>query len=156
MSDIRTFTVGSLYIAGFQQSGGVPHAGLILATTAKEGSIAHIKHQPSGWLYDFRKQRLDQSMTLSTLLKIHDVSAGTITSKELDEAARSVDIPPPTQSSECLNWTLKVVQVLHSRGLINLTSVQHLANEFLDFAGGNRDYARRTVFPNVKASANCS
>ncbi|KAF8842343.1 hypothetical protein BDN67DRAFT_383805 [Paxillus ammoniavirescens] len=151
-----TFTVGSLYIAGFQQSGGVPHAGLILAPTVEEGSIAHIKHQFGAWSYEFRKQRLQQSMSLSTMLKIHDVSAGAITSKELDEAARSVAIPPPTQLSECLNWTLGVVQVLHSRGLVNLTSVQHLANEFLDFASGNRNYARRTVFPNVKASANCS
>ncbi|KIJ11130.1 hypothetical protein PAXINDRAFT_177387 [Paxillus involutus ATCC 200175] len=148
MSNIRTFTVGSLYIAGFQQSGGGPHAGLILAPNAEEGSIAHIKHQFGAWSYEFRKQRLQQSMSLSTLLKIHDVSAGAITSDELDEAARSL--------SECLNWTLKVVQVLHSRGLVNLTSVQHLANEFSDFAGGNRNYARRTVFPNVKASANCS
>lgn len=97
-------------------------------------------------------------MFVSTLLKIHDVSGGAITKDQLEDAAKSIAVPENDEFGECLPWALRVVENLHSRDLVVLKDgdVAALEREFAEFAAGNRDYATRTRFPNVKISSICS
>jgi len=95
-------------------------------------------------------------MTLTTLLKIHDVSGGVITPEQLDAAARKAVVNPGAPIGECLEWVMRVVQILHSDGFVKLASVDSLSQEFSNFAAGNRSYATRSKFPNVQASQYCT
>ncbi|KAG1766731.1 hypothetical protein EV702DRAFT_950393, partial [Suillus placidus] len=102
--------------------------------------------------YESRKQNLSQSMSLTvTLLKIHDVSAGAITPEQLDATVSKAAVVH-SGSGECLKWVIRAVEVLHSEGLVDLGSADNLAQGFSTFAAGNRSYATRNKFPNVKAS----
>jgi hypothetical protein len=123
---------------------------------SNKGHIAHIKQKSGSWAYEFREQNISESMSLTTLLKIHDVSAGAITAKQLDAAARKAGITPGAPIGECLEWVKRAVQMLHSEGRVEVTSVDKLAEEFSNFASGNRAYAKRNTFPNVKASQYCA
>ncbi|KAF8467521.1 hypothetical protein JB92DRAFT_3060263 [Gautieria morchelliformis] len=154
----RSFTLGSLYLAGFAQA-GAPHAGLIIPASASSGRLVHIhidRATVPSWAFQSRDQRIAGEMFLSSLLKLRDLSDGEISTEQLDEAAASVPPPPNDEFGECLPWVLRVVQRLNEMGLVNLTNVDELGREFEDFAAGNKIYATRQKFPNVKASAFCS
>jgi hypothetical protein len=59
------------------------------------------------------------------------------------------------QFGECLPWVLRAVEKLHEAELVNLIDVKLLRNEFEEFTAGNRAFATRFKFPNVKASDYC-
>ena len=94
-------------------------------------------------------------MFLSSLLKIHDVSAGKITVDQLCQAASTAAIPENDMFGECAPWVFKVIQELHEMRLLTLKDVVALEKEFGDFASGNRAFARRDRFPNVAVSDYC-
>jgi hypothetical protein len=121
-----------------------------------KGHIAHIHAKSGSWAYEFRPQNLSGSVTLSTLLKIHDVSAGAITPEQLDAVARKVEVNSSAPVGECLKWVKGAVEALHSEGLVALGSGDNLLEEFSTFAGGNRAYATSSRFPNVMESQNCT
>ncbi|GBE89442.1 hypothetical protein SCP_1601040 [Sparassis crispa] len=150
--NIRAYNPGSLYIAGFAQSGD-PHAGLILSIDSSKGYFAHIMIKNDAWTFQSREQNVARSMSLMSLLKIHDVSAGVITAAQLEAAACKVAVPPGSESGECLKWVLSIIQVLHAEGIITLTSVDNLTQEFSSFALENCSYAERSKFPNIGISA---
>jgi hypothetical protein len=91
-------------------------------------------------------------MFLSTLLKLRDASAGQITAELLEEAAASVPVAENDLFGECLPWVLLVVQKLHEMGFLSLVE----GNEFSSFADGNRAFATRAKFPNVKVIMHAS
>ncbi|EGO04000.1 hypothetical protein SERLA73DRAFT_175718 [Serpula lacrymans var. lacrymans S7.3] len=153
-----SFTVGSLYLAGFAQA-RAPHAGLIIPSRTSSGRLVHIRidrETSPTWAYQSRAQKIEGDMFFSTLLKLRDVSAGSITVAQLEEAAMSVPAPDNDEFGECLPWVLQVVQTLHDMDLIVLTDIKDLGKEFEEFATGNKAYATRTKFPNVKASQFCT
>ncbi|KAG5642020.1 hypothetical protein DXG03_003767 [Asterophora parasitica] len=152
---LRTASIGSLYMAGFAQA-GPPHAGLIIVSNDKAGDFVHIRISEGVWKLDTRQQNIVQSISLTTLLKIHDVSAGAITRAQLQEAAQHVPVPSGGESGECLPWVLRVVERLDAMGLVNLSSSAELGEEFTTFSAGNRSYAQRDKYPNVKTSAHCT
>ena len=154
----RSFTLGSLYLAGFTQA-GAPHAGLIIPTSASTGRLIHIhidRATSPTWKFQSRDQRIAGEMFLSSLLKLRDLSNGKISIEQLEEAAASLPPPANDKFGECLPWVLRVVRRLSEMGLVNLANVDELGREFEDFAAGNKVYATRQKFPNVKASAFCS
>ncbi|KAF8073895.1 hypothetical protein FPV67DRAFT_1778478 [Lyophyllum atratum] len=154
--DTPTTSVGSLYLAGFAQV-GAPHAGLIIAgEDGSNGHFVHINIKNGIWAFDARTQNIAGSMSLTTLVRIHDASAGTITEQELEDAARKVAVPAGGESGECLPWVLRVIERLDAEGLVSLSSSEALREEFTDFATGNRKYANRNQYPNVKTSLNCT
>lgn len=127
---------------------------LILAQSAEQGDMCHIKINKSGvWAYAKGPQHIAGSMTMTTLLKIHDGDAETPVTKEiLEAAAENVTVPAGNEIGECLPWVLKVVGKLHEGGYLSLTSIDHLGQEFDDFAGRNKDYANRNTYPNTISS----
>ncbi|KAG1744184.1 hypothetical protein EDD22DRAFT_982092 [Suillus occidentalis] len=151
----QSFTEGSLFIAGFAQV-GEPHTALLLSIDSNKGHIAHIHAKSGTWAYQFRQQNLSGSLTLTTLLKIHDVSAGAITPEQLDAVASKVQVNSDAPVGECLKWVKEAVEALHSEGLVNLGSGDNLLEEFSTFAGGNRAYATSSRFPNVMESQHCT
>lgn len=93
----------------------------------------------------------------SSLLKIHDISAGEITLNHLKTAAaRQVSVPENDRFGECGPWVYKVVEELHKLGMVKLVDVQELATEFNAFAAGNRSFTWRDRFPNLDISRWCS
>ncbi|KAJ7745687.1 hypothetical protein B0H16DRAFT_970735 [Mycena metata] len=151
------FTIGSLYIAGFAQA-RAPHVGLIIPTSGKTGCLVHIRIDRATsdkWAYQCRPQPIEGDMFLSSLLKIHDISAGPITLDQLRTAATAVPPPDNDEFGECEAWMAKVVEQLHATNLIACTDVTGLVDEFHAFATGNRAYARRDKFPNVAVSQFC-
>lgn len=153
-----SFTPGSLYLAGFAQA-SAPHAGLLIPTSASSGRLVHIRIDRDTspvWAMQSRMQKIAGDMFLSTLLKLGDASAGQITAELLEEAAASVPAPENDLFGECLPWVLRVVQKLHEMGFPCLVDGEGLGNEFSSFADGNRVFATRTKFPNVKVSEFCS
>ena len=149
-------TDGSLYITGFAQA-GLPHAGLIIAR--REGTYGkhlHIHTKQGDWAQEFKSFSIESSMSLTTLLKIHDVSAGAITEDQLENAGKVIAVPEGSDGGQCLPWVIEVVKQLHADGLVNLTSASGLADEFVTFATGNRAFARKGKYPNCSTSINCS
>ncbi|KAJ7281896.1 hypothetical protein C8J57DRAFT_1123839 [Mycena rebaudengoi] len=153
------FTIGSLYIAGFAQA-GAPHVGLIIPTDTKTGCLVHIRidrDTSPNWVYQCRlNQAIEGDMFLSSLLKIHDVSAGAITLVELRAAAAAVPPPDNDRFGECEPWMSRVVEQLHALNLVVCTDVNQMVEEFHTFATKNRAYARRDKFPNVAVSQFCT
>ncbi|KAF8512256.1 hypothetical protein JB92DRAFT_2723839 [Gautieria morchelliformis] len=154
----QSFTLGSLYLAGFAQA-GAPHAGLIIPTSASSGRLVHIRIDRANaptWTVQSRDQRIAGEMLLSSLLKLRDVSRGEVTIEQLEEAAASVPPPANDEFGECLPWALRTVQKLDEMGLVKLTDADELGKEFETFAVGNKAYATRRKFPNVQVSEFCS
>ncbi|KXN88692.1 hypothetical protein AN958_06236 [Leucoagaricus sp. SymC.cos] len=153
-----TFTPGSLYIAGFTQA-SAPHVGLILPTNSQAGALVHIKVDRSKsphWMHQYRVQKIEGDMFLSSLLKIHDISEGEMTVKNLQKAASAVPVPENDIFGECSNWVFKVIQHLDRLGLVALKDIALLENEFSTFASESQGYARRDRFPNVAISKYCA
>ncbi|KAJ7089727.1 hypothetical protein B0H15DRAFT_907642 [Mycena belliarum] len=151
-------TVGSLYIAGFTQA-RAPHVGLIVPTDSKTGCLVHIridKDKFPNWMHQHRTQAIANDMFLSSLLKIHDVSAGEITPEQLRAAAAEIPAPDNDEFGECGPWVYRVVQQLQNVGLVVCTDLKGMAEEFEAFAAGNRAYARRDRLPNVAVSQFCT
>ncbi|KAF8467520.1 hypothetical protein JB92DRAFT_3060262 [Gautieria morchelliformis] len=154
-----SITNGSLYIAGFAQAGD-PHAGLFIPNSGSAGDFFHI-HVPrnqtsSQWTYQARQQNFSQSMTFTTLLRIHDASQGVITAQTMDWAAKQVAVPSGAEEGECLKWVMSVIGILQKHGLVRVSSISHLQQEFSQFAAGNRAYATRSILPNVNVSQYCT
>ncbi|TFK55374.1 hypothetical protein OE88DRAFT_609830 [Heliocybe sulcata] len=158
MSSIPSaFTPGALYIAGFAQA-RAPHVALLLPTDARSGHLVHIRIDRGtspNWQYQHRIQKIQGDMFLSSLLQIHDVSAGAISVHDLCEAASAVPAPENDTFGECSRWVYKVVQQLAESMLLVLEDAA-AEEEFDAFAAGNRAYARRDKFPNVAVSQFCS
>ena len=153
-----TFTPGSVYLAGFTQA-RAPHVALIIPTDAQSGELVHIRidrNTSPNWAYQHRSQKIEGDMFLSSLLKIHDVSASRVEVDQLIDAASAVLVPKHGEFGACCPWAYAVVRELHNRGLVNLGDADALEKEFEAFAVGNRAYARRDRFPNVAVSQHCS
>lgn len=154
----ESFTVGSLYIAGFAQA-RAPHLGLIIPTDSKTGHLIHIRVDRATsphWAYQCRTEKIEGNMFLSCLLKLHDVAAGEITVSQLQIAAKLVPVPENDNFGECGPWVYRVVEELHNLGLIALVDAQELAKEFNAFAAESKAFARRDRFPNLAVSLYCS
>ncbi|KAA1477864.1 hypothetical protein DENSPDRAFT_829320 [Dentipellis sp. KUC8613] len=154
-----SFTPMSLYIAGFTQARS-PHIALIIPKNIHLGDLVHIRidrAKSPTWEYQHRIQKIDSDMFLSSLLKIHDVSgpAGEITLEQLQDTASAIPVPDNDHFGECGPWVFKVVQELHARGLVVLTDIGALEEEFNTLADGSRAFARRDKFPNVAVSKFC-
>lgn len=94
---------------------------------------------------------------MTTLLKLHDVSDGMITRKQLEEVASAVSVPLNDTFGECLPWVIHVVKKLDEKRLIKVTAdTDALQKEFEEFSQSNRAFATSTRFPNVKVSEFCS
>ncbi|KAG7088070.1 hypothetical protein E1B28_012101 [Marasmius oreades] len=156
MASQSPISFGSLYLAGFLQAGSPPHVALIIPESEETGFMMHITIKPGVWTYETMNQRIRGSMTFTTLLKIHDVSAGAITKQELDDIRKEVPPPPGSDSGFCLSWTIEVVQRLHDRRLLSLSSAQNLKQEFSEFAAGNSKFARHNFLPNIAVSNYCA
>ncbi|TFY68851.1 hypothetical protein EVG20_g3386 [Dentipellis fragilis] len=158
-----SFTPGSLYIAGFTQARS-PHIGIIIPKDIHAGDLVHIRIDRATsptWQYQHRVQKIDSDMFLSSLLKIHDTSSESsgqtqISLVQLQDAASTVTVPNNDHFGECGPWVFKVVQELHTRGLIALTDIGALEEEFNTLADGSRAFARRDKFPNVAVSQFCA
>lgn len=151
-------TAGSLYIAGLTQARS-PHLALIIPTDTKSGRLVHIRidrDTSPTWAYQCRTEKIEGNMFLSSLLKIHDVSAGELTIDQLEAVAKTVPVPENDDFGECGPWVLRVIEELHKQGLVVLVDGESLKQEFDTFAGGNMAFARRDRFPNVMASQFCS
>lgn len=151
------FNQGSLYLIGFAQA-RAPHAGLLIPTSSSAGCLVHIRidrAQSPNWQYQARAQNVKGDMFCSTLLKLHDFSDGPITTSQLKLHAESVTVPDNGEFGECLPWVMRVVDRLQEAGLLQVTDLDLLKDEFQEFAGGNRAFARRDKFPNVKVSTYC-
>ena len=152
------FTSGSLYIAGFTQA-QAPHVALLIPRDAHSGDLVHIhidRTKSPTWEYQHRVQKIDNDMFLSSLLKIHDVSAGQIAVEQLVNAAAAVSVPRNDTFGECNPWVFKVVQELHKMNLLALNDIDALKAEFDALATSSRAFARRDRFPNVAISQFCS
>ncbi|KAM5540596.1 hypothetical protein V8D89_005627 [Ganoderma adspersum] len=152
------FTPGSLYIAGFTQA-RAPHMALILPSNAQSGSFVHIRIDRAlspNWMYQRRIQKIEGDMFLSSLLKIHDGSAGELTAEDVHKVASSVPPPDNDTFGECSRWVYTVIQELDKQKLVILEDVVALEEEFSTFASNNRAYARRDRFPNVAVSQYCA
>ncbi|KAI0759049.1 hypothetical protein C8Q74DRAFT_1301733 [Fomes fomentarius] len=126
---------------------------------AQSGELVHIRidrNTSPNWASQHRSQRIAGDMFLSSLLKIHDISAGQVDVDQLRDAASSVAVPEHGEFGACSSWVYAVVQELHKRGLVVLADAVALEKEFETFATGNRAYARRDRFPNVAISQYCS
>ena len=153
-----TFTPGSVYLAGFTQA-RAPHVALIIPANAQCGDLVHIRidrNTSPNWAFQHRSQRIEGDMFLSSLLKIHDISAGQVNVGQLHDAASAVPVPEHGEFGACGPWVYAVVRELHKRGLVVLIDAEALEKEFEAFAVGNKAYARRDRFPNVVASQYCS
>ncbi|KAH9945070.1 uncharacterized protein BXZ73DRAFT_38242 [Epithele typhae] len=152
------FTPGSLYIAGFTQA-RAPHLALIIPKDNKFGDLVHIRIDRAisdNWKFQHRIQKISGDMFLSSLLRIHDISAGPLTVEQLRDAASTVVVPDHGEFGACSAWVLQVVDELHKRGFVQLSDTAGLAAEIDAFATGSKAYARRDRFPNVAASQYCS
>ncbi|KAL4245087.1 hypothetical protein ABKN59_010219 [Abortiporus biennis] len=152
------FTAKSLYIAGFAQA-RAPHQALIIPSDTQSGTIVHIRIDRATaptWAYQSRVQKIEGDMFLSSLLKIHDISAGEITVDQLQQAGSVVPVPDNDEFGECGPWVCKVVEKLHEMGLVQLEDIEELRKEFSEFAAGNKAFARRDRFPNVSVSKFCT
>ncbi|PPQ92613.1 hypothetical protein CVT25_007305 [Psilocybe cyanescens] len=151
------FTVGSLYLAAFAQARS-PHIGLIIPTSEKSGHLVHIRIDrdvSDNWVFQTRTEHITGNMFLTSLLKIHDVSAGEVTLDQLKMAAGEVAVPDNDRFGECGSWVFRVIEQLGKVGVLDLVDVQELRKEFNEFAAGNRNFARREKFPNVDTSKWC-
>ena len=152
------FTPGSLYIAAFTQA-RAPHVALVLPTNAQSGTLVHIRIDRAmspNWMYQCRVQKIEGDMFLSSLLKIHDIAAGELTTEDLHQAASTVPPPENDTFGECSRWVYTVVQELDGLKLLVLKDGASLEEEFSTFASNNRAYARRDRFPNVAVSQYCA
>ncbi|KAG5353524.1 hypothetical protein J132_10157 [Termitomyces sp. J132] len=156
-SDEPNLGIGSLYIIGFAQA-RAPHAGLLIPTSSSAGCLVHIRidrAESPNWQYQARAQNVKGDMFCTTLLKLHDLSDGPITTDQLKLYAGSVAVPDNDEFGECLPWVMRVVDKLQEAGLLQGTDLDLLKDEFQAFASGNRAFARRDRCPNVKVSAFC-
>lgn len=158
----EAFSLNSLYIAGFTQA-QAPHLGLLVATSASDGVLFHIRVDRATsptWQFQSRKQVIDKDMFLSSLLRVHDAAGGEVGSsdalkKQLQTAAAAV--PPPANDTfgECAPWVFQVLQRLQAAGVVQLGDIDALAKEVDGLARGSRAFARRDKFPNVAVSQHC-
>lgn len=149
-------TAGSLYLAGFAQAGAL-HAALLLVTSSAEGYIFHITTKSGIWAFNGGMlQKIQGSLSLISLIKICDVSKGTITKEDIEEIVRQVNVPASCQDGECLVWICGAVNLLTENGLVTLTSVENLVDEFSTFCAVNRSYTTSSKYPNVKTSSYCA
>ncbi|KAJ6507138.1 hypothetical protein C8R47DRAFT_967002, partial [Mycena vitilis] len=79
----RPAVAGCLYLVGFAQV-GAPHAAIILAQSAEAGRMVHISVASGVWKYQARNQKIQGSMSLTSLIKIRDVSKGSLTQEALE------------------------------------------------------------------------
>ncbi|KAH8091772.1 hypothetical protein BXZ70DRAFT_1001900 [Cristinia sonorae] len=151
------FAPGALYIAGFAQA-RAPHVGLIIPFDEASGGLVHIRIDRATsptWSYQYRVQRITGDMFLTSLLQIRGAVPAAITVEQLCQVASSIPAPSNDVFGECSRWVMKVIQALNDEGLIQVTDIVALEQEFSDFVTGNRAYARRDRFPNVAVSAHC-
>ncbi|KAF9483631.1 hypothetical protein BDN70DRAFT_851201 [Pholiota conissans] len=157
-SPSSAFTIKSLYLAAFAQAGS-PHIALLIPESEKSGNLVHIRIQRDispNWTFQRRTEDIVGNMFLTTLLKIHDVSAGEITPLQLETVSKQVPVPENDKFGECSLWVYRVVEELHNSGMVNLVDIRELGKEFESFAAGNRNFARRDKFPNADVSKWCS
>ena len=130
---------------------------LILVTDMNQGQMGHITTNTATgqWMLKFGPQNIANSMTLTSLIRIRDASRGLTTAEQLAALLAEVPVPAGSQDGECLNWVIRAVQHLAARGVVTLTSAEGLREEFKQFCAGNRSFARRDKFPNVKVSQFC-
>ena len=146
---------GSLYLAGFAQA-GEPHAAIVLATSSKGGSMGHITTKSGHWEYKFQNQKIEHSISLTSLIEIRNVSKGTLNAQTLNNLLAQVAVPPGNEIGECLNWVVNAVELLASHGVVSLRSPDGLRGEFSAFCAGNKGFATSSKYPNVKVSDYCS
>lgn len=153
----ESFTHGSLYLGALVQAGD-PHIVLILAMDNQVGYKYHIRvtAETPYWHYEFKREKISNNMVLSTLLRIHDVSAGALNPTDLDGLLSKLTVPVGREWGECFPWVIRAVQALHDAKLVSLVSTSGLREELEKFASGNRAYARRDLFPNTKVSEFCA
>ncbi|KAJ7087382.1 hypothetical protein C8R43DRAFT_1082488 [Mycena crocata] len=152
------FSLGSLYLAAFAQA-QAPHAGLLIPKSESMGTLVHIRvdrETSPNWQRQDREQKISGDMFLTTLLRIRD-SSTTINRAHncLVASAEKVTVPDTDTFGECLPWAMRAVAQLQSDGLLQVTDLTALEQEFREFSEGNRAYARRDSFPNVAISAYC-
>ena len=94
-------------------------------------------------------------MSLTSLIKIRDVSRGVLAEDDLKALLEEVAVPLGGEPGECLNWVMRAVEHLAARKVVTLLSSANLREEFSSFCSGNRAFARRELFPNVMVSQNC-
>lgn len=154
----ESFTIGSLYVAGFMQA-RAPHIALLVPKNAQSGDLVHIRidrTQSPTWQYQRRTQRIEGDMFLSSLLKIHDISAGQITVDQLVAAASSVPVPNNDHFGECGPWVFRVIETLHIMELVEVKDIAALKEELNALTTSSRAFARRDRFPNVAISQFCA
>ncbi|TCD65018.1 hypothetical protein EIP91_003339 [Steccherinum ochraceum] len=154
------FTFGSLYIAGITQA-VAPHVALVIPINEQVGDLIHIRIDRAvspTWTFQHRRQRISGEMLLSTMMKIHDISAGPISVAQLRNAAAAVPVPNNDTFGECGPWVFNVVKELHKQGILTVVDEKELKKEFEYFSSPeiSKKYAKRTVFPNVVVSRYCA
>ncbi|KAJ3509502.1 hypothetical protein NMY22_g16266 [Coprinellus aureogranulatus] len=146
---------GSLYLAGFQQGGQIPHVAVIVATDASSGHMVHITTKGTGtWHYAFQPQNIASSMGLTSLWCIYDASqsgAQPFHPKSLDAIAKNISVPTGSESGECVKWVNRLLKKLVTDHIIALpASVDTVLEQFVEFARENRGFATRTAYPKIK------
>lgn len=68
-----------------------------------------------------RPEKITDSMTLTSLVQIHDIADKAVTTEQLEAVAQSVALPPP-ESGRRLEWVVHVVEALAEQGLVTLVS----------------------------------
>lgn len=73
----------------------MPHAAIILATSATAGEMGHIttKSESGNWVFKFGPQGIAHSLSLTSLIRIRDSSKGAITKDDLEQALAEVSVP---------------------------------------------------------------
>ncbi|KAM5540597.1 hypothetical protein V8D89_005628 [Ganoderma adspersum] len=155
MSESTFAGAGSLYLAGFAQA-GQPHAAIVLAVSSKEGNMAHITTKSGNWAYNFQAQKIEQSISLTSLIEIRSASKGALSAETLSDLLAQVVVPAGNVGGECLNWVIDAVKLLAKNGIVSLRSADLLREEFSTFCAGNRSFATSSKYPNMKVSDYCS
>lgn len=153
------YSFNTLYLAGFAQGGGLPHAGLIIpGADMTTGYFVHIRiGNDDTWKFEQRlKQKIVGSISFTNMLSLRAASAGPITPESLESVARRVPVPEGGENGECIDWVLAVVQLLSKEGHLRLTSATDLRAEFLKHAADSKGHATSGKPPNVKVSSYCS
>ncbi|KAJ7752831.1 hypothetical protein DFH07DRAFT_744697, partial [Mycena maculata] len=149
-------------LAAFAQA-RAPHVGFLIPTNESTGrlstgTLVHIRidrQTAPNWQRQVREQKISGDMFLTSLLRIRDSGISGITVHQLVAAAERVSAPDNCEFGECLPWVMRAVAQLGSEGLVHVTDLDALAEEFREVSKGNRDYARRDRFPNTTVSSYC-
>ncbi|KAL4245084.1 hypothetical protein ABKN59_010220 [Abortiporus biennis] len=118
--------------------------------------MGHITTKTGSWKFTYRSHNINNSMTLTSLVKIRDASKGELTGDTLKALLGEVPVPEGAEEGECLNWVINAVKHLSDAGVVTLSNSDGLRQEFATFCAGNKQYASRTRYPNLKASEYCT